>query len=91
MKQVNYTPFDQAISRHKVRDRWRDSLFATTEEEKDSIAEKKYQKAKRDYARMITSSKNDKSVTYHQWALNIALGTKSTKSKYRSSLYRMRG
>lgn len=87
MKQVNYTSFDQAISKHRVRDRWRDSLFATTEKEKDDIAEKKYQKAKKDYTRMITSPKNDMSVTYHQWALNTALGIKSTKASHNRSLY----
>ena len=82
---LNYVKFEQKIIDYDLRSRWRDGLFAKTEEQKNIREKEKYAEAKKDFSMMMNSPKNDGSGSYHLWALRESLGIKPYKAYYRNS------
>lgn len=86
MNEIDFSPFEEAIIKNNVRSRWRDSLFATNDHDRDAIEANEYLQAKFAYIQMMNSDKNDCSEAYRQWALGKSLGIAPTKAGYRSSV-----
>ena len=80
---INYEDFENKIIKYKLRERWRDGLFAISEEDKAKRENEFYLKAKRKYTLMMNSYKNDGSLGYYHWAMSDALGITPTKVNYK--------
>lgn len=71
---VNQEPFDKAVISNNMRAFWSDALFATSPEEKEARAQKRYGEALAEFTKIMKSSKNKGDASYQTWAINKALG-----------------
>jgi hypothetical protein len=74
MIMVNQKTFDKAVINNNMRAFWSDALFATSPEEREARAQKRYGEALAEFTTIMKSSKNKGDASYQVWAINKALG-----------------
>jgi hypothetical protein len=86
MTGINLSSFDGAIRSNNLREIWGDTWQPLTDAEKSERIQTKLEQARNAYCNMMSSSKNDGSLSYQNWALGTALGIKPSRAGYRKSL-----
>src|SRR5690606_11223995 len=77
MSTIDLEPLRQEIRRRRLMETWSDSLFPKSKEDRLEKARKRALEARDAYIRIMSSSRNDGSEKFREWALKKALGLRT--------------